>query len=303
MEHDNETLYLSIKGRDIKAVEEHLRAGIKPEGKDPWSGKSAIKACLESLAGQFVAEMEHRNGGEVLRAKNEGVFITIAKLLLKHAPKDSQVVELCDHMMEHQAPYIEHLVGPEVMAGLVEKSKDNPELLFTLIANGRCENLELLLGHGADPNTVMDNHYKRSLIHAAVESPGVYEVPKRLRMVESLIEHGADVNAADAFGNVPLFCVRDLEVARVLLGAGARVGHINDEGKGVLMGAWRHNSSAECVAYLIDQGARIEDGPSLEELEREKKENTEVLRKAWRRKALMEQLGSRERKTQPRGMM
>lgn len=68
-----------------------------------------------------------------------------------------------------------------------------------------------LLELGADPNT---SHLGRTALHAAVAED-------HLEIVSLLLQHGADVNAADLDGYTPLSNVKSLECLELLLAAGA----------------------------------------------------------------------------------
>ena len=291
MEYDNETLYLSIKHQDIDAVKKHLAAGIKAENMDPWSGRSAISACLEFLKDQSDAGYD----------KGNNKLVQIARLLLERIPAQKKTKALWAHMIDNDAPYIRSLASDEVVAELVKRCEENPQAMFTMAANGWHDNLELMIEHGAGVNIETDNQYKRSLLHIAVDSPGVSEPHRRARVAQVLLEAGIDPNAVDAEGSSALFGVRDVEVAQILIGYGARVDQLNNKNEGVLMGQWKTVSTPECVVYLIERGARIEQGPGIDEIETGKhKTISNTLLGAWKRKKLEEIGGAKSQRKPPK---
>jgi ankyrin repeat protein len=81
----------------------------------------------------------------------------------------------------------------------------------------------------------------------------------RLATVRVLIQHGADVKAADSLGNTPLLQAAQLcplPVVQLLVDAGANVNAVNAQGAGPLMMAFlgNHWDTAE---YLVEKGARM----------------------------------------------
>ena len=74
-----------------------------------------------------------------------------------------------------------------------------------------------------------------------------------------LIDHGADVNARNAFGSTALmWSATDLEKIRLLVEHGTDVNVASKAGRTALLVAARSNSSAEIVRYLIAHGANVE---------------------------------------------
>ncbi|HJR58885.1 MAG TPA: ankyrin repeat domain-containing protein [Vicinamibacterales bacterium] len=84
-------------------------------------------------------------------------------------------------------------------------------------------------------------------------------------LVRTLLERGADPNAADDAAATPLmWAVRDLDKARLLMEHGADVTARSHDGRTPLMVAASVPGSAPVAQLLIERGARVKDrGPSL----------------------------------------
>jgi ankyrin repeat protein len=84
-------------------------------------------------------------------------------------------------------------------------------------------------------------------------------------LVRSLLERGADPNAADDHGATPLmWAVTDLEKVKLLIEHRADVGARSNDGRTPLMIAASVPGAAPVAQLLIERGARVRDrGPSL----------------------------------------
>jgi ankyrin repeat protein len=82
-------------------------------------------------------------------------------------------------------------------------------------------------------------------------------------MVRRLIEWGVNVNAADMYGNTPLYyAVRQKapEIVRILLDAGAAVNTLNRDGISVLKESLAYNPiNHDVVRALLDAGADMHE--------------------------------------------
>ena len=124
--------------------------------------------------------------------------------------------------------------------------------------HGDHESLRLLLNHGANPNaSVFGSNYDmynplRLALHQADES-------KRHEVTNILLDHGADVNLHDAYGNTPLSAAAsmgDMTMVRRLLAVGARLFWTPDTISPMeLAMAYGH---CKVAAFLIEQASYLE---------------------------------------------
>lgn len=119
-------------------------------------------------------------------------------------------------------------------------------------------NVEFLLGLGADVNT-FDEYGTTPLIHAA----GTDDKDPDLRVIECLLDHGADINAQMnpwiGFCTTALFHAAaqgSLGVVEYLLGMGADMNLSNHQKWTPLLGAAQHGR-LDVVEYLVEHGADI----------------------------------------------
>jgi hypothetical protein len=101
----------------------------------------------------------------------------------------------------------------------------------------------LLIEAGADVDA-RDNLQNTPLAKAA--GYGAISVAKLL------IEKGADVNAADLYGATPLHKAKSLDMAKILLKAGANAKAVTKKGESV---ADKANGNANLVEFLVSQGS------------------------------------------------
>lgn len=114
----------------------------------------------------------------------------------------------------------------EILKCLVEKERAiTGDLFFSAIHSNRPEIVEFFLNKDASPNLV-DRHQYTALHEAC--SIGSYKIAKLL------IERGAQVNATNESGNIPLFCVRAYAI-----------------------------DSCEIITLLVEKGSKIEAKNSL----------------------------------------
>lgn len=112
--------------------------------------------------------------------------------------------------------------------------------------------LKYLIEVGVDVNTV-DNLIQTPLHMATMY--GNYD------LVPVLVEAGADVNAVNTFGNTPLHCIAafpntdDVMVAKLLVGKGANINMVNDQGLTALQVSRLHDN-APVTSYLLECGAK-----------------------------------------------
>ena len=92
----------------------------------------------------------------------------------------------------------------------------------------------------------------------------LYEAAKRgqLAAVRTLLEHGADVNAAEGLGFTPLHIAAEqnqVAVMKLLLARGARVDARNKKGQTPLWQlSWQRHQDTAAAALLIASGAKVD---------------------------------------------
>lgn len=108
------------------------------------------------------------------------------------------------------------------MVPLSVNSSRVPVLVWAIISSRSPEVVQLFLKYGANPRIE-----RCSSLFTAV-------MLGEKAITEILVDHGADVNARDEYGQTPLFLVDSLEVAKVLVNRGADVNAKDKDGISVL---------------------------------------------------------------------
>jgi ankyrin repeat protein len=92
---------------------------------------------------------------------------------------------------------------------------------------GHADAAALLLARGADPNRASDNQMRVAPLHSAAAG-------RHLAIAQALLDHGADVNAAQEGGFTPLHAAAqngDVPLAELLLARGANPAAATSDGK------------------------------------------------------------------------
>jgi ankyrin repeat protein len=118
--------------------------------------------------------------------------------------------------------------------------------------SGSTKMVELLLKHGADPNS--NSKLQSPLMGACLYSN--YEV------VEYLVENGADVNLADECKATALLYASDVKTIKYLISKGADVKAKNRDGRTVLMHVFccekiNNMEKTELIFLLMEKGVEI----------------------------------------------
>ncbi len=99
------------------------------------------------------------------------------------------------------------------------------------------------LAKGIDVNSI--NEAQQTPLHVT-QNPDIAQL---------LIEHGADINAKDDSGMVPIFN-KELSTAKVLLKAGTDINVQNEKGTTLLLW-WTYSGYLEGIKYLVEHGINI----------------------------------------------
>ena len=137
-------------------------------------------------------------------------------------------------------------------ADLIATNKMNWTALMIASAMSYIDDINVLLKAGADPNIA--NTYGDTCLHDAVSAACDKEV------LQAIIEHGADVNAANKNSETALMMAREKSNAaaiHVLLNAGADPNIANADGYTSLHHTVRKNYNKEVFQAIIDHGADV----------------------------------------------
>lgn len=283
MEYDQETLSLALKDANFDVFMAHLRAGVSVNARNPWSNKFPLEELLmeidDSTSGKFLTKEEYKQ-------RKLGGLAILDVLVAKSEPAT---------LISSYRYYAMNTKGRRMNTCPLEVRKllaQDTDVLFTAVNNAYTDTLFLLLKHGADPNA--KSMLKRPILHAAIDSPGIFNPEMRVEMVNMLLNAGADAKSVDSQNNTALYFVRQTEIARILLDNGVDPNTRNQSGQNALFGMWRQNAEAGAFAMVIEAGADLEYGPDSE-LRRiwGNAELEQVYTAAVRHQALRKQVGER----------
>ena len=126
----------------------------------------------------------------------------------------------------------------------------DPEKFYSAIRENNLAQLKALLSQEAGADAA-DNHAITPLMYAA-------EIGS-VDAMRLLLDHGADVNAQNAFGSTALmWSASDPAKVRLLLDRGAQVNTVAKSGRTALIIAAFTNPSAQVVRLLLAKGAKVD---------------------------------------------
>lgn len=133
--------------------------------------------------------------------------------------------------------------------------------LVDAVYDGDTKRTKSLLARGASANAKGKDGDVLLVIAGYINtSPDQEGPPHSFELFKLLLDHGANVNAADGNGNTALISVAaagDVRAAKLLLAKGARLDARSHDGMTALMAV--ASSDVEIVQFLLAKGARIND--------------------------------------------
>ena len=225
-----------------------------------WGAFNGNEACVRLLlaAGAEMAAVDSSGESAVYKAVVRRHFDTAKVLLAAGAEIGTLLLQAAAHGdLERCELLLHHAVHVDL-----EQQNERGMTALHLAAGAEAGAAEqvavLLLEHGADPNARSVDGCS-SLICATRCS--------RQALVESLLERGADVHAAQLQANGQrgsnalqwASFSGNLALAQLLVAAGAQPGTCDGSGESALHKACHSGGSAELVAQLLDAGADINE--------------------------------------------
>lgn len=133
--------------------------------------------------------------------------------------------------------------------------------LVDAVVDGDVKRTKSLLSRGASANAKSEMGYLPLVIAGYINtSPDQEGAPHSFELFKLLLDHGANVNAADSNGYTALMSVAaagEVRAAKLLFARGARLDARSHDGTTALMRA--ASSDVEIVQSLLAKGARIND--------------------------------------------
>ncbi|MCL2484724.1 MAG: ankyrin repeat domain-containing protein [Endomicrobia bacterium] len=230
-------------------------------------------ACFDKDKKQNVPQQTKEEKVEIAKDDNQEIYSLVksgnAQALIKYAkPKNVNLIDQDGNNVlliaageNNRAEIINILI--EAGANTEIKNKNGYTPLMMAIRNTRTENVLALIKAGANVNTAYDKPYddedKTTPLMYAVSEYSVNEP----RVIQALIDAGANVNAKDALGYTPLLIAArhswlKPENLEILIKSGANIEEKDKDGYTSLVRAIR-NTRAENVLVLIKAGANVND--------------------------------------------
>lgn len=270
-------LHIAARKGNLKLVKLLIAEGAEIDA-ESGDGRTALYYALDWLYSPDTAHLKIAHallkaGAQLkaMRGAEKAFFIKgierknleLTKLLLTHGldPNDFKGYYLSDYpigaacsiMPEEYALEFVHLLvshGADVNINIGQGVYKCDIPLHCAIGDRKAEVAKLLIESGADVNVSSEYYsYKKPLHLAALE--GMYQI------VQSLLAHGAKVNACDGHRNTPLFYAADsnhADIVRILLTNGA------DPNAGQPLTLASRNGYLDIAEILINAGADVNAG-------------------------------------------
>ena len=196
----------------------------------------------------------------------EMVRISLARMLIEHganinAQDNEKLTPLHYALNFNDLDFIKYLINQKASVNVSSFNRTYP--IHTASKNGHAEMVKLLIDHGAYPRgahvNVIDSEGYTPLDFAVIH--GHFDV------VNTLLEHGANVNQQDFKQNQPIHHAAhqgNLEIAKLLLQNGANVSAKDSYKNTPLMLAVEKNQ-VEMSKMLIENGANINEMNKIHE--------------------------------------
>ncbi len=137
------------------------------------------------------------------------------------------------------------------------ESSLEPKSVGEAICQSNLEGLEALLKAGHSPNEPVQERDQSPPLLLLLDIPGCkFHGPFR-DFTRMLIRYGADPNVAGPGNYTPLMAaavIGDVEIAKMLVDAGADVRAVNSSGQNAAVYASWNRSSADVLKFLSEQG-------------------------------------------------
>lgn len=192
---------------------------------------------------------------DTLRPVGPGTSSNVTRPSSSQGPSQSRNLEPSDDDVQQASKEgnLERLIQLHSYGlSLTNKNFAGASPIYWAARENHLEVLKYLVEVGADVNTV--DLLIQTPLHMATMY-GNYD------LVPFLVEAGADVNAVNTFGNTPLHCIAafpnpdDVMVAKLLVGKGANINMVNDQGLTALQVSRLHDN-APVTSYLLECGAK-----------------------------------------------
>jgi hypothetical protein len=183
------------------------------------------------------------------------------------APLDVRGEELYDHdtPLIVSATYCADfdLVRLLIDKGALKQKASAKEFLWASVGSSQPRLVELALAHYRDVNS--KNEEGRPLLTSAVDGIPDADEPGRetfdaVKVIDMLVDAGADPNARDAEGKTPLFEANTAATVAAIVRRGADPGAQDNDGKTALFDKYFEETKPALIAAGIDVNARDKDG-------------------------------------------
>lgn len=147
----------------------------------------------------------------------------------EHKNRDHYWLGYNDHGLDNKKvsfEILDELVQSGV--GLDHKGKFHCSVAESAIKNGKVEVIDWLFKHGITPTDTISPNSSETLLMAACNF-----CDSSIAVINHLLSSGANVDAVDQFGRTALFYVGNNKAAIALVNAGAKLTHLDNEGRSI----------------------------------------------------------------------